>query len=382
MSSPTAALKWFAHFDSGSTRIDEEGEYPCLGANGTIGTAARPNVSQPAVLVGRVGSAGQVHLLMDPAYVTDNCIIVIPDSRTDVKFLYYSILAADLQRLVGKTAQPLLVASDLKQVPFRPLPRDEQKAVVKFLDRETTRIDSLIAKKELLLTLLEEKLQTATASAVTKGLDSGKPMRECDLPGLGSLPEHWRVMPVKYLFQFLDGRRIPLSSEERAEMDRSFPYFGASGVIDQVESYLFDEPLVLLGEDGANLLQRSTPLAFVARGKYWVNNHAHVLRPRDGRVDFWASVLNAVDFTPLVSGSAQPKLTQEALSGLKVPVPPEDERDRIERWVNHLQTTIRAVSERVLASVSLLRERRNSLICAAVAAQIDPREMSTDSITV
>src|SRR5690606_26020730 len=100
-------------------------------------------------------------------------------------------------------------------------------------------------------------------------------------------------------------------------------YYGASGQIDSIDAYLFDESLVLVGEDGANLVLRSTPLAFVAEGKYWVNNHAHVLRPKDGRVHLWARVIDTLDVTDWVSGAAQPKLTAEALMNLPVPCIPE-----------------------------------------------------------
>ena len=82
------------------------------------------------------------------------------------------------------------------------------------------------------------------------------------------MPAHWTVKRVKHCFEFLNNRRIPLSAEERGGMERTYDYYGASGVIDKVESYIFDEPTLLVAEDGANLLSRSTPLAFVARGRY------------------------------------------------------------------------------------------------------------------
>ena len=112
-------------------------------------------------------------------------------------------------------------------------------------------------------------------------------------------------------------------------MAKEYPYYGASGVIDHVESYLFDEPLILVAEDGANLYSRSTPLAFVAEGKYWVNNHAHILRPLDGLVTYWAHVLGCVIFDPWISGSAQPKLTGENLGSIPLPLPPVREREEL-----------------------------------------------------
>ena len=101
-------------------------------------------------------------------------------------------------------------------------------------------------------------------------------MKDSGVEWLGEIPVHWEVKTLKHVFANLDNRRIPLSGEERAAMAKEYPY------------YLFDEPLILVAEDGANLCSRSTPLAFVATGKYWVNNHAHILKPHDGMVSHWA----------------------------------------------------------------------------------------------
>ena len=187
----------------------------------------------------------------------------------------------------------------------------EQRVIAAFLDRETAKIDALVAKKERLIELLQEKRAALITRAVTKGLGPNVPMKDSGVDQLGEIPAHWEVKPLKSVFTNLDSERIPLSSEVRATMTKEYPYYGASGVIDYVEDYLFDEPLILVAEDGANLYSRSTPLAFVAEGKYWVNNHAHILRPLDGRVHYWAHVLASIVFDPWISGSAQPKLTSE-----------------------------------------------------------------------
>ncbi len=101
---------------------------------------------------------------------------------------------------------------------------------------------------------------------------------------------------------------IPLAAIDRADVEKIYPYYGASGVIDYVDNYIFSETLILVAEDGANLLSRSTPLAFLAKGKYWVNNHAHILKPIDGDIRYWVAALQIFDYMPLVTGAAQPKL--------------------------------------------------------------------------
>jgi len=127
-----------------------------------------------------------------------------------------------------------------------------------------------------------------------------------------------------------DAERVPLSVDERSKLDKIYDYYGASGVIDKVDRYLFDKPLLLIGEDGANLLNRSTPIAFIASGKYWVNNHAHVLDAVAGlSLRYIAIYINAISLAPYVTGTAQPKMNQEKMNSILVPIPPLDEQQRI-----------------------------------------------------
>lgn len=168
-----------------------------------------------------------------------------------------------------------------------PPTNEEQKQIAAFLDKETTKIDTLIDKQEQLITLLQEKRQAVISHAVTRGLNPNVKMKDSGVEWLGEVPEHWMIGKVKYVTENLDKSRVPLSSLERGKRPGIYPYYGASGIIDYIDDYLFDEDTILFGEDGANLLARSTPLAFLATGKYWVNNHAHVLKARDGLNRFW-----------------------------------------------------------------------------------------------
>ena len=150
---------------------------------------------------------------------------------------------------------------------------------------------------------------------------------------------------LEHVAEFLDGRRVPLSKAERANRKGPYPYYGASGIIDQLDDYLFDEPLLLLSEDGANLLNRSTPIAFVAEGKYWVNNHAHVLRPRPDIADlrFLAYALSDYDVSDLNFASAQAKLNQKNARGITIPMPPLPEQRRIVTYLDDLQAKVEQV---------------------------------------
>ena len=300
------------------------------------------------------------------------------EENLDHNYLFYLTISHEF-RSIG--AAYMYGAGGQKRVPdnfirdfINPIPPfSEQRSIASFLDRETSRIDGLIEKKERQIELLQEKRQALISHAVTKGLNPNAKMKPSGIEWLGEVPEHWEVKKLKFLFKNLDHRRIPLSAEERSYMPKNYPYYGASGIIDSVENYIFDEPLILVAEDGANLLSRSTPLAFKAEGKYWVNNHAHILKPFHGPLDYWESVLQTYDYTPLISGAAQPKLTSEKLSNIPLPCPPEAEQDTIATFLSKTNNQLFGLSEKISISIETLREYRTALISAAVTGKIDVR---------
>ena len=188
---------------------------------------------------------------------------------------------------------------------------------------------------------------------------------------LGDVPAHWEVSRVKAEFYCLDRRRLPLSGTERGAMAlRRYDYWGASGVIDKVDDYLFDDELLLIAEDGANLVLRNLPLAIIARGRFWVNNHAHVLKPKHGNLEFLAGVMERLSYLPWISGAAQPKLTQDRLMSIAILVPPPEEQDRIITCAASETVQLRMVIEHARREVALLREYRTRLI----AGKLDVRE--------
>ncbi|MBM4225234.1 MAG: restriction endonuclease subunit S [Gammaproteobacteria bacterium] len=132
----------------------------------------------------------------------------------------------------------------------------------------------------------------------------------------------WVETTVDKLSTNLDSKRVPITKSDRKAGD--YPYYGASGIVDYVADYIFDGDALLVSEDGANLLMRSTPIAFSVSGKYWVNNHAHILKFENMAtqrfVEFYLESIKLDDF---VTGAAQPKLNQKALNSIPIPIPPK-----------------------------------------------------------
>jgi len=141
----------------------------------------------------------------------------------------------------------------------------------------------------------------------------------------------WRERNLEDLIELHDHRRIPLSAMERGKRKGEFRYYGAQGVIDHVDAYLFDGEYVLIAEDGENLRSRKQPIAQIASGQFWVNNHAHIVSAKDGESNnfFLCSLLNWINIAPFVTGAAQPKFTQGALKALVVKVPDAVTQGRI-----------------------------------------------------
>ena len=198
-----------------------------------------------------------------------------------------------------------------------------------------------------------------------------KSLKKEGLEYLGNIPELWKVTQLKFVLDFLDSRRIPLSGAVRGEMtEKTYDYYGASGVIDKVENYIFDETLILIGEDGANLVTRSKTLAFIAKGKYWVNNHAHILKPKFGDIEFWTFLLESLDYSLFITGAAQPKLSQGNLGKMRISFPKEEsKRALILEKIKKLEKTTKAQIKNIKSQIKTLQAYRKSLIHECVTGK-------------
>ena len=307
-------------------------------------------------------------------------VLIRPDkNKTCSTFLVYLMLGDDtqarlLERSTGSTVHHLNMTDirNLELPTLPPLPVQNQ--IADFLDQKTGQIDELIRIKERRIKLLQEQRTALINQSVTKGLDPNVEMKPSGVEWIGEIPAHWTISKVKHVFDSLDNLRIPLNSETRGNMElKIYDYYGASGVIDKVENYIFDEPLILIGEDGANLYLRSTPLAFKATGKYWVNNHAHILKPKCGNIDYLTNMLESLDYTHYITGAAQPKLTSEHLMNIAVINPPPLEQTQIANFLNYKTRQIDKLISAEQRKIELLKEYRQSLISEAVTGKIDVR---------
>ena len=167
------------------------------------------------------------------------------------------------------------------------------------------------------------------------------------------------MIQLKYLpdlCENLDFRRKPITEKDRVEGE--IPYYGASGVVDYVDGYIFDEELLLVSEDGANLLARSTPIAFSIKGKTWVNNHAHVLKFSNKLIQKYVELyLNSISLEPYVTGSAQPKLNQKRLNEIPIPLPELNIMSNIIEAISQINELIALRKEQLTKLDQLVKSR-------------------------
>ena len=134
----------------------------------------------------------------------------------------------------------------------------------------------------------------------------------------------WAETTLGEVIELYDYERIPLSTQQRNQRQGEYPYYGASGIIDYIDDYIFDGRFLLISEDGANLVERKTSIAFFASGKFWVNNHAHIVQGLPGVADdyFLMSYIQSANISGYITGAAQPKLSQRNLKAIRLLLPP------------------------------------------------------------
>ncbi len=157
----------------------------------------------------------------------------------------------------------------------------------------------------------------------------------------------WVEKRLGEVVDFLDGKRKPLKDSDRSKIQGIYPYYGASGIIDYIDDYIFEEELILLGEDGANIITRNSRLVFLASGKYWVNNHAHVMRSKhENAQSFVCEVLERINYEPFNTGTAQPKLNKEVCAKIPFHLPELPEQKKIASFLSAVDGRIEGLEKK------------------------------------
>ncbi|EFF22820.1 restriction endonuclease subunit S [Enterococcus faecium] len=168
--------------------------------------------------------------------------------------------------------------------------------------------------------------------------------------------EDWEERKLGELTESFDGKRVPIDSDLR--ISGKYPYYGATGIIDYVDDYIFNGEYVLLAEDGANIIMRNYPVAYLTQGKFWLNNHAHIMRMRNGSNYFLVQVLEKIDYKKYNTGTAQPKLNSKIVKNIELKIPHIEEQQQIGNFFKQLDDII-ALHQRKL---DLLKETKKGFL--------------------
>ena len=317
--------------------------YPVYGANGFIGYYTDFNHELETVAVTCRGSTcGEVSLIPPKSYITGNsmCLDGIDSVRNSYHFVYHLLKHRGFYDIISGSAQPQIVGNAIKRLRIALASKPEQQKIAECL----ISVDELMAAQARKVDALKTHKKGLMQQLFPR---EGETQPRLRFPEFRSAGE-WEVKPLGKVAENLDNRRVPITSSDRKAGD--VPYYGASGIVDYVEGFIFDEDLLCVSEDGANLVARTYPIAFPISGKTWVNNHAHVLRFEHACTQKFVEVyLNSIKLDDFITGMAQPKLNKAMLDRIPIPHPRVPEQQRIAACLSSLDALLTAETQKLEA---------------------------------
>ena len=304
------------------TLLTDDGRYPAYNGGKTYsGRTSDYNVEENTIIISQGGaSAGFVNFVTTKFWANAHCYYLLPDLKlVDSRYLYHFLkmkqsYLMDFQHGAGI---PALKSDKITKMVLPLPPLKIQQEIVQILDTFTEYVTELTAE------LTDRQKQYSFYR--DKLLSFENEVYQVEWKKLGEVAEN------------LDNLRKPVTKGSRAS--GIYPYYGASGIVDYVDDYIFDGDYLLVSEDGANLIARKTPIAFSVTGKSWVNNHAHILKfESDVDRKYVSYYLNHIDLAPYISGATQPKLNQQNLNSIKMPYPIQEVRNRIVQVLDNFDT--------------------------------------------
>ena len=291
---------------------------------------------------------GKLRAYLDKAVIAEmegicstDILVVTANSKTLPRFLVYLLHTYPLISHAMATStgvnHPRTSWNSLGKFTFALPPLPEQRAIAHVL--QTIQEAKSARQREL---ALERERKAALMDYLFSYGTRGEPRKQTEI---GEIPESWEVVRLEKLCACLDSKRIPVKQSERNERKGNVPYYGASGQAGWIDDYLFNEPLLLVAEDGENLVSRKLPIAYSIEGKSWVNNHAHVLRITDINRFFLEYYFNSIDLSPYLTGTTRPKLNKASLLGIPILRPSCVETDEIALVLSGCDTKIATLEQ-------------------------------------
>ena len=298
-----------------------------------------------------------------PACFPDSIMGFIPyDKISDVRFVKYSfdLLQRDCKQISQGTAQDNLSWEKLSMIEFPCPPIETQRRIADILSA----YDDLIENNQKQIKLLEEAAQRLYKEWFVDLRFPGYEQTKI----IDGVPEGWHIGYIDEILVYHDKKRKPLSSLERTLFKGEYRYYGAAGILDYVNGYLFDGTYLLLGEDGSVITIEGTPVLQYVTGKFWVNNHAHVLTGKGPfSTEYIYMMFNNMKISDVVTGVAQPKISQARLSAKKILIP-------CEKVVILYQSKVEYIFKHILLlerRIKIAEEARSRLLPKLMSGEIE-----------
>ena len=338
--------------------ISESGVYPVYGGNGIRGYTDTSNFKGECAIVGRQGAyCGNVRYFRGEAYMTEHAVVVCANEDNCTRYLAYLLVTMNLGRLSAQSVQPGLSVKTLGKQEIR---MPDKKVQLKCAELLGSLDEKISHNEEVNKNLLEQ------VRALYKD-------RFIDLmPFGGSMPSDWHLGTVSEIIELHDSKRIPLSSRERAELDKIYPYYGATSVMDYVDRYLFDGIYLLLGEDGTVVDGQGFPILQYVEGKFWVNNHAHIITGKNGfTVELLYLLFSLTNVQSIVTGAVQPKISQANLNKVPIVIPSKAELKAFDESIQPFFAEIRNLR----AENDRLATVRDSMLPRLMSGELDVSDL-------
>ena len=342
-----------------------DGEIPIYGSNGIVGFHDETITDETGVITGRSGSIGHVYFVKGKYWALNTTLYVNNFHANSREFVAYFMVHFGLERFSTGTGVPTLNRNDvhLQNVVFPPLP--EQKKIASIL----TSVDEVIENTQKQIDKLQDLKKATMNELLTKGIGH----TEFKDTELGRIPKSWDVRTLNECCEILDSQRIPLNAEERAKRKGDYPYYGANGVQGYIDDYIFDGDAILLAEDGGNFDQYAErPIAQWVTGRFWVNNHAHILRAKSGLTDKWVYYSTVhKNILKYINGGTRAKLNQSDLKEIAILISPLPEQKKIASILTSMDITIGEKQRKLSQTQSLKKSLMQDLLTGKVRVAVN-----------
>ena len=324
------------------------------------------------------GTVGKVSIIKDndPKGIISQALLTLRVNKDLIlpEFLKYFFSSYEgynslVSRSTGSVQVNISKRAVIEDIPLKLPPLDIQQNIVYYLQLIDEKIENCKS--------INRNLFNIASSIQTEWMINFTPFKseKFKSSSFGLIPENWNVGKLGDVIELLDSKRIPLSGQQRENMEKIYPYYGAASLMDYVEDYIFDGVYLLMGEDGTVIDDKGFPILQYVWGKFWVNNHAHILKGKNGfNVESLYLLLSKTNIQSIVTGAVQAKVNQSNLKSIEIIIPPVEIMEKFNKLIKPFFDTIRSNND----EIKEIQKLRDTLLPKLMSGEIDVSKINCD----